>query len=133
MARRQHRRAHGQGSVYRRGPDNWAVSWREHGRRRYAGGFETRELAEQVRAKITGDIAAGRAGLPRDPKSVPTLAELAGPWLERRRATHRAAADDAGRWRLHLAPHLGACRPAEVDAAATNLAISISCARSSAG
>jgi integrase len=48
---------------------------------------------------------------------VPTLGELAGPFLERRKLTHRAAAEDAGRWKNHLAPHFGRLRPGEVDVA----------------
>ena len=34
----------------------------------------------------------------------------------RRKLTHRAAYDDACRWRLHLAPTFGKLRPAEADA-----------------
>src|SRR5215472_3995408 len=117
MARRRRRKAHNQGCVYQRGPRNWWIKWRENGRVRYKGSFETPELAERVRAKIVSDLAAGRAGLAPDPKGQPTLSVLAENWIERRKHTHRAATDDAGRWKHHLQPYFGACRPAEVDAA----------------
>lgn len=83
---------------------------------RYAHGYATRELADQVLAKVVADIAAGRAGLPRDPKGVPSLSVLAEKWLARREHTHRAWRDDRNRWRRHLEPFLGGCRPSEVDA-----------------
>jgi len=117
MARRKAKRAFGRGSVYQRGGGGWRIRWREGGRRRYASGFPTRELAEQVLSKVLADVAAGRAGLPPDPKAVPTLAELAQDWLTRRRTTHRSARDDEGRWNLHLKPRLGHLRPDDVDAA----------------
>ncbi len=77
MARRRRRRAHNQGCAYQRGLKNWWIKWREGGRARYSGGYESRELAEQVRTKIAGDVQAGRVGLPADPKGVLLLAELA--------------------------------------------------------
>jgi integrase len=106
------------GCVYERSPGSWWIKWREGARLRYAHGYASRELAEQVLAKIVADIAAGRAGLPADPKEVPTLGELAVEWLERRKATHRAAKDDRCRWNKHLKAFFGARRPAEVDHAA---------------
>ena len=84
MARKKRKRAHGQGCVYARGPNNWWIKWRERGRVRYSGAYETRELAEQVRAKIVADIAAGRAGLP--------LQEVPPPSLQRSRRTGSSAA-----------------------------------------
>ncbi len=81
MPRKARKRTHRLGTIHPRGPQNWAIRWREGGRRRYSGGDETRELAEQVRAKIVADLAAGRAGLPEEPKAAPTLATLAGEWL----------------------------------------------------
>jgi len=116
--RPRRRRPHGQGTIYQRGPGNFWIRWREGGRRRSEGGFSSRELAAQVLAKVTNDVKTGKAGLPRDPRTVPTLAVLAKAWHERRKKTHRAADDDAGRWKNHLAPHFGACRPDDVDAAA---------------
>ena len=117
MARRRRRRPHGMGSVYQRGPGNWWIKWREGGKVRYAHGYATRELAERVLAKVVADIAVGRAGLPPDPRSVPTLAELAKDWLDRRKETHRNGVKDAGSWRRHLKPHFGGCKPDDVDAA----------------
>jgi integrase len=102
------------GSVYQRGPNNFWIKWREGGRIRYDRGYETREDAEKVRAKIVADIAAGRAGLPPDPRGLPSLAELADTWLEERKATHRAVADDRCRWKLHLKPIFGGMKPPEV-------------------
>ncbi len=95
----------------------WSVRWREGGWRRFRGGFESKALAERVLAHIRGELAIGRAGLPPDPKVVPTLAKLAEDFLDRRKLTHRAAEGDRYRWKKHLKPHFGACRPGEVDAA----------------
>ncbi len=117
MARRKRRRADNMGSVYERGPGNWWIKWREGGRVRYGHGYETKELAQRVLSKIVADLGAGRAGLPLDPKGQPTLSALAEDWLERRKQTHRAATDDAGRWNLHLKPYFGGCRPTELDPA----------------
>jgi integrase len=89
----------------------------EAGRRRFKSGFTNRDDAEKVLDKIKGEIAVGRAGLPPDPRGVPTLAVLAKPWLERRKATHAAGAEDACRWERHLAHAFGKLRPDEVDTA----------------
>jgi hypothetical protein len=62
MARRRRRRPHGLGSVYQRGPGNWWIKWRESGRYRYAHGYATRELADQVLAKVVADIAGAGPG-----------------------------------------------------------------------
>ncbi|MFI5297294.1 MAG: tyrosine-type recombinase/integrase [Polyangiales bacterium] len=105
------------GCVYERGPSNWWIKWREGARVRYSGGFATRDQAERVLNKVVADLAAGRAGLPPDLSGVPTLAALATDWLERRKLTHRAATDDAGRWNNHLRKHFGDYRPNDVDAA----------------
>lgn len=117
MARKRRKRAHGQGCVYERGPNNWWIKWREYGRVRYSGAYETRELADEVRAKIVADIAAGRAGLPEAVAPPSLLSTLADDWLERRKRTHRAAGDDVSRWTKHLKPFLGSLTPAEVDGA----------------
>jgi integrase len=114
MPRKPRKRAHG--SVYEQG-GGFCLRWRENGRRRFASGFPTRDLAQQVLAKILADIAAGRAGLPPDPKSIPKLRELAKDWLERREKTHRSHRHDASRWRNHLEPMFGHLRPADIDAA----------------
>jgi integrase len=117
VARKRRRRAHGQGCVYERGPGNWWLKWREGGRVRYEGGLLSREVAQQVLNKVVADLAAGRAGLPRDPKDAPLLEVLAKDWLERRKLTHRSADDDQLRWTNHLKPWFGKCRPSEVDQA----------------
>jgi integrase len=103
--------------VYQRGPRNWWIKWREGGRIRYKGGFESPELAEQIRAKIVGDIAAGRAGLPQDEPNAPTLADLADAWLERRTLTTRSVRFDKLRWKNHLRPFFGGTKPKEIDSA----------------
>src|SRR5438309_1756986 len=107
MARRRRRRPHGMGSVYQRGPSNWWIKWREGGRVRYSHGYATRDLAEQVRDKIVAELAAGRAGLPKNAEDAPLLKDLAENWLTRRDDTHRAARVDRGRWRNHLSPFFG--------------------------
>jgi len=115
MPRKARRRVWGSGTVWQRG-QRWWIQWREGGRRR-AKSFVDEGTARRVLAKILADIATGKAGLPPDPTEAPTLAELAKPWLERRQKTHRAYRSDKGRWALHLAPHFGKMRPAQVDAA----------------
>jgi integrase len=117
MPRKQKKRAYGRGSVFPNGSGGWRCRWRENGRRRIASGFPTKEMAEQVLAKILADLAAGRGGLPKDMKSVPTLAELAPDWLGRRKGTHRSQPDDASRMRVNLLPFFGHQRPDEVTAA----------------
>lgn len=103
MARRRRRRPHGGGQLV---PSElpggtWGIRWREAGKRHYQRGFATREIAERVLARIAGDVAVGRAGLPRDQKGVPELGVVAGPFLERRDLTHRAASTDRLRWKKH--------------------------------
>lgn len=118
--KRASKRPHGQGTVYKVRADSstWSISWREHGRRRYSHGFMTEELARIALAGIVNEVQRGRAGLPPDPTLVPTLGELAKPWLERREKTHRSWRDDRSRWDTHLAPAFGKMRPHEVDQAA---------------
>lgn len=99
----------------------WAVRVREGNRTRYVGGIATRELAERMLARLAGDVALGRVGLPPDPKSVPAIGELRKTFLERRRLTHRAAALDENRWDNHIGPFFDHLRPAEVDAARLRL------------
>jgi integrase len=116
VARKKRRKPHGTGTVYARGPGNWWIKWRENGVVRYSHGYESRELAERVLAKIVADLAAGRAGLPVE-KKVPGLAELARSWLERRERTHRSAKEDFYRWARHLAKWFGHLQPGQVDTA----------------
>jgi len=112
---RKRKRTWGTGSVQPSG-GRWVARWRENGRRCSAS-FPSKELAEQVLAKVTRDIAAGAGGLPRDYSDAPTLEELFTPWVERRAKTHRAASDDRLRWRNHLSPTFGGMKPHEVNAA----------------
>jgi len=112
MARR---RTRGEGEVYSEPGGRWAVRWRENGRRRYRGGFDSKALADRVLARIRGELAVQRSGLPTDPRQVPTLGELATDWLDRRDLTHKAAKEDRQRWRKHLKPWFGRRRPGEVD------------------
>jgi integrase len=115
MARKARRRTWGTGSLTER-EGRWWIRWRENGRR-LCKSYATKELAEEVLAKITRDVAAGGAGLPRDYSEVPNLNTLAKAWLERRQKTHRSAMDDRSRWKLHLGPAFGKMKPHEVDAA----------------
>jgi integrase len=117
MARKRRRKAHGQGCVYRRGPGNWWIAWREGGRRQTKGGYATEKEAGKVLAQITADVRAGRDGIPRDPRNIPTLGELGTDWTEGRKLTHRSWKNDKNRWKKDLKPFFGGCRPAEVDAA----------------
>ncbi len=114
MARR---RTKGEGEVYRELGRKWAVRWREFGHRKYKGGLESKAEADRVLARIRGELAVRRSGLPADPRRVPSLNELSKDWLERRKITHAAGAEDASRWRRHLEPTLGRFRPGEVDTA----------------
>jgi hypothetical protein len=82
MPRKPRKRPPGHGTIWQQG-GNWWIRWRERGRRRSAK-FPSRDLAEQVLAKVIAELAAGRAGLPPDPRTVPKLHELAEAGLERR-------------------------------------------------
>lgn len=115
MKRPKRKRPRGLGTMWQRG-GSWWIQWREGGRRRSAS-YPSKEIAEQVLAKIVSDVARGRGGLEPDAKASPPLASLATDWLERRRFTHRAHRDDSGRWRKHLGPFFGTYRPGEVDVA----------------
>ena len=112
--RRKTRRAYGSGSVYEKRPGAWVVAWREQGIRRYSDPFPSREVAEQVRAKMERDRRALATGLPLPADTFPTLGTLGDLWLERRKDTHRAYVDDKSRWHKHVRPALGHLRPAEV-------------------
>jgi integrase len=112
------RRVWGQGGVRKEPSGSWAVRWSEGGRRRYKGALESKQIAERVLARILGDLASDRSGLPQDPRRFPTLGELAKYWIARREHTHRSWVDDRGRWNNHLEAHFGALRAAELDVAA---------------
>ena len=111
------RRPRGTGTVYQEG-SRWAVRWQEgKARRRYAGGFKTREDAERH-----GTIARATY-LAKGPSPVAlvagmlTLADHGKAFLERRKTTHEAGEEVAYRWNRHIAPGPGHLRPDEVDAA----------------
>ena len=116
MTRHRKRRQWGSGEIHQTS-SGWQVRWRENGRRRAHGGFPTREDAERVLAKIRGDMAQHRAGLPPDPRGLPTLSELVPDILDRRKLTHRAADCDRYRWKKHIEPHFGHLKPGAVDVA----------------
>src|SRR2546421_169916 len=116
MTRHRKRRQWGSGEIHQIS-SGWQVRWRENGLRRARGGFATREDAERVLAKIRGDMAQHRAGLPPDPRGLPTLAELLPDILDRRKLTHRAADCDRYRWKKHIEPHFGHLKPGAVDVA----------------
>lgn len=117
MARKKRKRPSGQGCVWQRGPGNFWIRWRERGRLRSRGGYATFDEAEKILAVITSNVRAERDGMPTDPRLAPTLAELGRDWLKRRDQTHRSAADDRSRWKRHVEPFFGKCKPGEVDAA----------------
>src|SRR2546429_3086862 len=106
MTRHRKRRQWGSGEIHQTS-SGWQVRWRENGLRRTRGSFATREDAERVLAKIRGDMAQHRAGLPPDPRGLPTLSELVPDILDRRTLTHRAADCDRYQWKKHIEPHFG--------------------------
>lgn len=115
MSRKRSKRPHGMGSIYRRGAC-WVIRYREGGRRRTER-FEDRDVAERVLKRITAGLSREDVGLKSDDRDVPLLSALADTWLERRKETHRAAADDKSRWKLHLGPFFGGHRPGDIDKA----------------
>src|SRR5258708_28599928 len=115
--KRRKRRQGGNGSIDRAANGTWKIRWCEAGKRKTRGGLRSRDDAERVLAKVLGDMAQGRSGLPADPASTPKLSELAPDYFERRKRTHRAGFEDASRWRKHAAPYFEHLRPAQVDAA----------------
>src|SRR5712692_4961164 len=117
MPKRRQRRQWGRGSFHQAANGTWKIRWCQAGRRYTRGGFATRDDAERVLAKVLGDLAQGRTGLVCDSRTAPKLGELAPDFLERRKDTHRAGAEDGYRWRKHLAPFFDHLRPAEVDSA----------------
>jgi integrase len=104
------------GQVLFRG-GTWSIRWREGGRRRFKSGFPSEDTATRVLNRILVDVAEGRKSGAPDPKNLPTLAELAKDWVERREHTHRSWRDDKNRWNKHLKDAFGACKPPEVDGA----------------
>jgi len=117
MARKRRRKPHGQGCAYKRGKDNWWIAWREGGKRRTKGGYPTEEEANDVLARITADVRAGRDGMPVAAKDVPELGGLAEAWIAQREVTHRSADEDRWRWHKHLSPWFGKRLLTEIDPA----------------
>ena len=117
MASRKRKRQYGSGAVVApKSPrGTWGVRVRAGGRRQYRGGFATRELAERVLAKLQVDSTAEEFGLPVSRSAAGTLGEYTTSFLARRKLTHEAHAEDAGRWRNHLAPTFAHLRPDDVD------------------
>lgn len=120
MARRK-RRQWGSGSVFQR-DGRWWIRWREAGKRKCKS-FTEKSIAEAVLTQIMRNVQMGEAGLPSKPEAIPTLDELAGQWLDARRATHRSARDDRARWTLHLAPRFGRLKPDELEPAQIRTAV----------
>jgi integrase len=115
MARRKRRRTWGTGSIFERNGRYW-IRWRENGQRR-SKSFSSRETAEEALATYVRRVERGEATLPIEARNVPTLGELAKPWLDRRKASHRSWGDDCSRWKCHLEPAFGKLQPSQVDAA----------------
>ena len=108
------RRPKGAGTI-RRTATGWAVIYGTRAAPVYEGGFRTKAEAERRLTILRAESINRRLGAAADPSLTPTLSELAGPWLERRKLTHAAGAEDASRWRRHLEPFVGHLRPDEVD------------------
>lgn len=116
MARQKKRRQWGSGEIDQT-TTGWQIRWRENGRRRTRGGFGSEDDARRVLAKIKGDIAQGKTGLPPDARGLKTISEYALELIERRKISHRSADCDGYRWNKHLAGHFGHLKPSAVDTA----------------
>jgi integrase len=96
----------------------WAIRWREGGRKRRESGFRAQADARRALDKKRGDLAMLRAGVPLDPRGLPTLGSLAIEWLARREHTHPAShRHERLRWEQHLSPAFGSLRAGEVTIA----------------
>jgi integrase len=105
----------GRGSVRREASGSWSIRWPESGTRRFRGGFPSKHLAERALAVQLGRLAYAHAGVEADPRSLPTLGELAKDFLQRRKVTHRAGVQDEQRWKLHVGPTFDHLRPTDVN------------------
>ncbi len=108
------RRAKGSGTIRREGA-GFSLRVGRSPSAVYESGFRTKAEAETRAAILRTEKIHQRLGVAADPRLTPTLAELAGPWLTRRKETHAAGAEDGSRWRKHLAPHFGDFRPDQLD------------------
>jgi integrase len=112
MPKKKAKRTYGSGSYFKRnGRETWTIAWRESGVRRFKHGIGSETLAKKALARIHGEIAQGRLGLPQDPRDAASLNAHAEKWLECRRDTHRSAYDDKNRWENHLKPTIGRLKP----------------------
>lgn len=110
------RRPKGSGTIRKEGT-GFSLTVGRGASRVYESGFRTKAEAEARATLLRTEKIHRRLGVAADPRLVPALDDLAGPWLERRKATHAAGAEDGTRWRKHLAPWIAHLRPDEVDAA----------------
>lgn len=108
------RRPRGSGTIRREGP-GFALIYGPRSAPIYEAGFRTKAEAERRIALLRAEAMNRRLGIAADPRLTPTLSTLAEPWLERRKRTHKAGAEDGYRWTKHLAPFVGHLRPDEVD------------------
>jgi integrase len=70
----------------------------------------------QRAARSAAKLARRQLRAVEPPSDPARLSGIARTWLAARRATHRSAADDRCRWRVHLAPAFGDLEPGQVDA-----------------
>jgi integrase len=111
------RRPRGSGTIIRKG-SGWAIRYGPRGRQVYESGFRTRAEAENRLTLLRAEAMQRRIGAAADPRLSPRLGDLATPWLERRKGTHAAHAEDKSRWKCHLEPAFGRLRPDEIGTAA---------------
>lgn len=103
MARKKRRAPKGSGQRPFLAGRTWAFRYTEHGRRKYAGGYETEAKAVEALAVITADVRAGKPGVPEKQRGPSALVrEVVEDWWESR-AKLRNLKDDKARWKLHLA------------------------------
>ena len=110
------RRPRGSGTIRRSG-SGWAIIYGRRSAPVFESGFRSKLEAEQRLTLLRAEALQKRLGVAADPRKVPTLSELARPWLERRKVTHAAGEEDGSRWRRHLEPAFGHLRPDQVDTA----------------
>jgi integrase len=122
MARRLRRRTRGHGSIVR--PNTiggvWGVRYGPRNQRRFRGGFESREDAENFLAELATTENLERTGRTLEPSKTKALADYAQKFMESRETTHRAANCDGYRWRKHLAPYFAHLKPHQVSTAAVH-------------
>lgn len=88
---------------------SWAIRWREDDERKYAGGYENKQQAQDALDVVLARITAGMPGTiakPVDLKPGRTISQLAEEWLEAKKGT-KSYRDDKNRYDRHLAPMLG--------------------------